>query len=98
MTSFQGAFEKAGIVDAAIGICFTEQERLQNKVRYFIFLNRHGRQLVHFEGRVDPELMRMTVDNEIIYVPDPEDEPGNKRGRRGAKRKASTEALIVDMS
>lgn len=98
MTSFQGAFEKAGHVDAAIGICFTEQERLQNKVRYFIFLNRHGRQLVHFEGKVDPELMRMSVDKEIVYVPDPEDEPGGKRRRRSEKLKASTQDFVEKMS
>lgn len=100
MTSFQGSFEKAGVVDAAIGICFTEQERLMNKVRYFIFLNRHGPQLLHYEGRVDAELMRMTVDKKIEYTPDEEDEPGQKRrgGGRGAKLKAHVDDAIAAMS
>jgi hypothetical protein len=92
MASFQGSFEKAGAVDIAIGICFTEGERLQNKVRYFIFLNRHGPQLLHFEGTVDPELMRMTVDKNIVYVPEDEiDAP--KRGLRGRKNKGLHEMM-----
>lgn len=98
MTSFQGSFEKAGVVDAAIGICFTEQERLQNRVRYFIFLNRHGRQLVQFEGKVDPELMRMSVDTETAYTPEEEVEPGGRRGRRSSKLKASVDDAIEAMS
>ena len=101
MTSFQGSFEKAGAVDAAIGICFTEEEALQNKVRYFIFLNRHGRKLVQFEGRVDPERMKMTIDKEIEYHPDPEegDDLGPKPKRNSAaKRKASTQKIIEEMS
>lgn len=93
MTSFQGSFEKAGIVDAAIGICFTEQERLQNRVRYFIFLNRHGRQLVEFEGKVDPELMRMTVDNEKVYTPEDDLEDKPKRFGRNRKKENVQEAI-----
>lgn len=99
MTSFQGSFEKAGAVDAAVGICFTDEERLQNRVRYFIFLNRHGPQLIQFEGRVDPELMRMTIDKKIGYTPDEETEPGQKRSRgRISKQKASLEKTIDAMS
>lgn len=98
MTSFQGSFEKAGVVDAAIGLCFTEQERLQNRVRYFIFLNRHGRQLVQFEGKVDPDLMRMSVDTETAYTPEEEVEPGGRRGRRSSKLKASVDEAISAMS
>jgi hypothetical protein len=94
MASFQGSFEKAGAVDIAIGICFTEGERLQNKVRYFIFLNRHGPQLLHFEGTVDPELMRMTVDKDIAYVPEDEIE-APRRGRRSRKDKVLKE-MIAD--
>lgn len=97
MTSFQGSFEKAGAVDAAIGLCFTEQERLQNRIRYFIFLNRHGPQLLHFEGRVDPELMRLTVDKRIEYVPDDEAEPGAKRGKRGSKQKDTLGKILSEM-
>jgi hypothetical protein len=74
MKSFQGAFEKAGIVDVAIGICATEQEHIKNKVRYFVFLNRYGEAHKHYEGTVDPERMKMTVDREIDYEPDNVDE------------------------
>jgi len=70
MKSFQGAFEKAGIVDVAIGICATTEEHLRNQVRYFVFLNRHGEAHKHYEGTVDPERMKMTVDREIEYMPD----------------------------
>lgn len=70
ITNFQGAFEKAGIVDIAIAICGTESERLQNIIRYFILLNRHGPQYLHFQGKVDPETMRMTVDTKLEYVPE----------------------------
>jgi hypothetical protein len=76
MKSFQGAFEKAGIVDVAIGLCADDREQMQNRVRYFIFLNRHGKSLLHFSGRVEPELMRMTIDKQIDYQPDGE-EGGN---------------------
>ncbi len=86
MASFQGSFEKAGVVDIAIGLCFTEGERLQNRIRYFVFLNRHGPQLLHFEGRVDPELMRMTVDRQIDYEPEDEAETTAKQsGKSGGK-------------
>jgi len=95
MTSFQGSFEKAGVVDVAIGICFTDQERLQNRVRYFIFLNRHGKQLVQFEGKVDPELMRMTVDQKIEYAPEEEIEPSS---RRRNSKKAKNDSVLESMS
>jgi replicative DNA helicase len=70
MDSFQGAFEKAGIVDAAIGLCATEDEYQRNRVRYFVFLNRHGEALKHYDGTIDPERMIMTVRREIAYNPD----------------------------
>jgi len=92
MRSFQGAFEKAGVVDAAIGLCQTEAENLQNRVRYFIFLNRHGKALKHYEGKVDPERYQMTVDKEIGYNPDEEEVRANRRrggggGGGGARRR-----------
>lgn len=74
MTSFQGSFEKAGIVDIAIGLCATEQEHIRNRIRYFVFLNRHGAAHKHYAGTVDPAKMRMTVDTEIEYSPDAKDE------------------------
>jgi hypothetical protein len=75
MKSFQGSFEKAGIVDAAIGLCSTDREYHQNRIRYFVFLNRHGEAYKHYDGSVDPSRMRMTVENEIEYRP--EDEENN---------------------
>jgi replicative DNA helicase len=84
MKSFQGSFEKAGIVDVAIGICMTDGERIQNKIRFFIFLNRHGEQLLHYEGKVDPQRMQITVDRKIEYNPDEEEAtlPSKSRQRR----------------
>lgn len=86
LKSFQGAFEKGGIVDAAIGLCSTEEERLQNIMRYFFFVNRHGQQFKHFQGTVDPETMLMTVDEEIEYVPEEEQEASSRGRRRGRSR------------
>ncbi len=91
MKSFQGAFEKAGIVDAAIGICSTDAEYKQRRVRYFVFLNRHGEAYKHYDGKVDPERMQMTVDGEIEYVPDDEETP--KRGGRMRRQMAAGAAL-----
>jgi replicative DNA helicase len=79
MASFQGSFEKAGIVDVALGLCATEAEHLQHKIRYFIFLNRNGAQYLHFAGKVDPLTYRMTVDTAIDYDPDAEEEPKRRK-------------------
>lgn len=76
MTGFQGALEKAGIVDVGIGICQSPDERKpdpmdeqgRQSVRYFVFLNRHGRQYVHLGGHVNPETMEMTVEKEIPWT------------------------------
>jgi len=86
MRAFQGSFEKAGIVDIAIGLCQTEQEHVQNRMRYFIFLNRHGREMVHLAGKVDPERFQMTVDEEIPYDPDEANNANNggQKHRGGA--------------
>lgn len=75
MTGFQGALEKAGIVDVGIGICQSPDERKpdpmdeqgRQSVRYFVFLNRHGRQYVHLAGHVNPETMEMTIEKEIPW-------------------------------
>lgn len=85
MKSFQGAFEKAGIVDAAIGLCATEEEYQHNRVRYFVFLNRHGEALKHYDGTIDPDRMIMTVGKEIDYNPDDDEE--DERPRGGGKRR-----------
>ena len=82
MRAFQGSFEKAGIVDIGIGLCQTEEEHLQHRMRYFVFLNRHGREGVHMAGSVDPERFRMTVDEEIPYDPDAS-ESSDGHGKKG---------------
>ena len=87
MKSFQGSFEKAGVVDVAIGLCADDSEHQQNRIRYFIFLNRHGESLLHYAGRVDPEHMKMTIDKKIDYKPDEEEE--TKPYRRGTSRSRS---------
>jgi replicative DNA helicase len=82
MTSFQGAFEKAGIVDVAIGLCATDAEFQQDIIRFFIFINRHGRAHQHFRGSVSPEVMQIRIDEEIPYDPDQEDAAERPSRRR----------------
>lgn len=65
MLGFQGAIEKAGIVDGVIGLCCTPEERRQGTMRYFIVLNRHGLMHSHFRGKVYPDKMLMTIDEDI---------------------------------
>jgi hypothetical protein len=67
MTSFQGAFEKAGIVDGGVGICQTEDEYRQGVIRLFWFLNRHGEGGKHFKGKVDAARMKITIDEELEW-------------------------------
>jgi hypothetical protein len=87
MKSFQGSFEKAGIVDVAIGLCASDQEFQENIIRYFVFLNRHGICNQHFRGHVEPELMRMTIDEKIHWNPEDEDEhQGLDRYQRKSRR------------
>jgi hypothetical protein len=88
MTSFQGAFQKGGIVDVAFGICMTEIEKINNIFRLFFFLNRHGPSMQYFRGLLDLETYRMEVNEEIEYVPDEDDKVGKahvrtKRGQQG---------------
>jgi hypothetical protein len=70
MKSFQGSFEKAGIVDVAIGLCASDDEYVANQIRYFVFLNRHGASYQHYRGTVAPSTMRMTIDERIPWNPD----------------------------
>ena len=93
MKSFQGSFEKAGIVDAAIGLCSTDEEYKHDRVRYFVFLNRHGESYKHYEGSVDPERMRMTVGQEIDYTP--EDEEDKPQRHSGLKRRMASGAALT---
>jgi replicative DNA helicase len=87
MASFQGSFEKAGIVDLGIGLCASDQEALDHIIRYFIFLNRHGEASQHFRGTVEPKTYRMSVDEKIPW--NPEEEENDNRGgyNRGGGRK-----------
>ncbi len=88
MKSFQGAFEKAGHVDGALGLCATEEEHLQNQIRYFLFLNRHGAAGLHFRGIVNPETQRMTIDNKIPWNPEDDDYDQYKKGKgKGGKKR-----------
>jgi replicative DNA helicase len=97
MSSFQGSFEKAGIVDVAIGICATEAEYIQRRVRYFVFLNRHGEASKHFDGTIDSERMKMTVGTEIEYFIEDEDAAGNRRHsmRQSLSKRQSGEELDI---
>ena len=86
MKSFQGAFEKAGIVDIAIGLCASDDEYKHDRIRYFVFLNRHGEAFKHFEGTVDPARMQMTVEGEIDYNPDDDGADEDQRPRRASSK------------
>jgi replicative DNA helicase len=70
MKSFQGAFEKAGIVDVAIGLCATPKEHLENKIRAFVFLNRHGSAFHHIGGIVDPTIFNIEFTDRLVYDPE----------------------------
>jgi replicative DNA helicase len=97
MMSFQGSFEKAGIVDGAIGICATDSEFLQNALRFFIFINRHGKALQHFRGQVSPDVMQIRINEEIEYKPDDEEEIGRSSGGRRPRRRDKDEELPAEL-
>lgn len=78
MTSFQGAFQKSGIVDAAIGLCATDAEFVANVMRWFVFLNRHGPAYQHFRGRVEPDKYKMEILEDIPYEPEEKDRKRRK--------------------
>jgi len=106
MNSFQGSFEKAGIVDAAIGLCATGREHKQNKIRAFVFLNRHGPQYQHFEGKVDPERYQiaLTGHGDDVDPDDNEDDgvdldgSGGGKKRRGGRGPRTKNARLVSSS
>lgn len=93
MKSFQGSFEKAGAVDVALGLCADDEEMLRNSIRYFVFLNRHGKALQHFRGRVDPERMRMWVDEKIPYDPEEDDYDEGGAGFKRQRRRKKTVSM-----
>lgn len=86
-TSFQGSFEKSGIVDVGLGLCASEQEYIDNQLRYFIFLNRHGEASQHFRGSVDPRTQRLGEWVKIPWNPEEEDGVANDAGRRQQRRR-----------
>ena len=94
MQSFQGAFEKAGIVDIAIGLCATESELKNNVIRLFVFLNRHGAALQHFQGAVDASTYRMEILKELEYDPD---DTGESKGKGKGKDKKGVTHLPDDI-
>lgn len=94
MQAFQGAYAKGGIVDAAIGMCMTEEEYSQNILRTFVFVNRHGQAFQHFRGKVDPETMFIDIGEEIPY--EPEEDGGNEfkgKEKKRLSRRETTETL-----
>jgi len=95
MQSFQGAFEKAGIVDIAIGLCATEAELKNNVIRLFVFLNRHGPALQHFQGAVDAAAYRMEILKELEY--DPDDTGTDSKGKGKGKDKKGVAHLPEDL-
>jgi hypothetical protein len=86
MTSFQGSFEKAGVVDVAIGLCQTDIERAKNVIRYFVFMNRHGRQYDYFVGKVGEDRFSMTIDEHVDYVEAVEKSEAAAKESRGTGR------------
>ncbi len=83
MKSFQGSFQKAGVVDAAIGLCASDLEYSRQIQRTFVFLNRHGEAFQHYRGKVDASIMSYDIGQEIEYNPEEEESSGGGRGRRG---------------
>lgn len=98
MDSFQGAFEKAGIVDVSIGLCATDEEYDKGDLRFFGVLNRHGEGGFHLRGKIDRQRMRITIDEELkaYEVAEVEAQVQEQRerkygGRRGGRKGKSRE-------
>jgi replicative DNA helicase len=70
MKGFQGSFEKAGVTDVAIGLCSTEEEYRDGIIRFFNFINRHGRAYQHLRGKVDPQTWQVEIHEQIPFEPD----------------------------
>lgn len=93
MDSFQGAFEKAGIVDVSIGLCATDEEYEKGVLRFFGVLNRHGEGGFHLRGKVDKQRMQITIDDELKGYEAAEveaqvqEQRDRKFGRKGGARK-----------
>jgi replicative DNA helicase len=87
--SFQGAFEKGGIVDVGIGLCATDEEYEKNIMRLYVFFNRHGASGYHIRGKIDPERMIFTVSEELKAheVAEVEDQVQAQRERKYGRGK-----------
>ena len=85
MNSIQGAFAKSGITDIGIGLYSTPAEYAANKMRHFVFINRHGPAQQHFSVTVDPARCKVSVDEEIPYDPDAMAETPQRGGRGGSR-------------
>lgn len=105
MTSFQGAFEKGGVVDCGIGICATPDEYQRHIIRLYVFLYRYGAAGLHFKGRIDPEKYSITIDemlndhdlnrlqNEMAQVR--QERHGNRGGGRARGNREAAEGERV---
>jgi hypothetical protein len=82
MGSFQGAFEKAGIVDVALGLCATDKEIQNDDFRVFVFLNRHGPAFQHIDAKVYPSKYRI----ELLGLKPPPTPSEKTRGKKSAKK------------
>ncbi len=104
VTSFQGSFEKAGIVDVAIGLCQTEIEYTHGEMRYFVFVNRHGPQYAYFRGKVNQPHMHMSLDSEIDFelertkyeAEEAEHRTRGRSGRAKNDRRGKEHKLLVE--
>ena len=79
--SFQGAIEKGGIVDVALGLCATDAEIQMGIIRVFVVLNRHGPAFQHIRGRVSPAVSRIELEELIEYVPQEKPRGRAERGK-----------------
>ncbi len=97
LNSFQGSFQKDGIVDAAIGLCCTDSEKKQGRMRYFVFINRHGHEFGYFDGKVYPEIAQMTITGELTFSEEEADEQERRdKFRRGNKKRIKPSTVTDD--
>lgn len=66
--------------------CATESEHMNNTLRTFVFLNRHGAPFQHLRGRVDPQISRIELTEEIPYDPDAEDDGDSSSDKKRRRR------------
>ena len=99
MKSFQGSFEKAGVVDVAFGLCSTDKELLRSPavVRLFVFLTRHGPAMDYFQSEVDKETFNMDLKLSLAYNPDDDEDDGPSwRKRKKKNQKLNLPKQLVE--